>query len=146
LSNRQGEGQDKLSDIIARNKLTEKYETENKYLQANLKELKGIRSSRISYSRLMDNFMSFVSDSCCLTKIDVEDKDRETVSVELSGLAYTQSEVANIMNKIESIDRFSNVSLVYSEMLDDHEMKELAFRPGKINLINFKLVSEYHAD
>jgi len=100
--------------------LLNKLEEQNRHYKNNLAILYKLRNKKNIYSNILLALNNITGDRCCLTDIEASSEfnasqiDSTACSVNITGLAYNQSSVAALIKKIESLNQFKDVSLIYS--------------------------------
>jgi len=145
VSNKLKADEDNLIEVSAQKDMIDKYEKENSFLKSNLSHLSNLKGNRITYSNLFNEIPRFVSDSSCFIGLNIKELNSNIVELDFQGLALTQTEVAHIMQKIETNSNFNKISLMYANSIDKKNIKlNVPIKQNK--LINFKLRANYDAN
>ncbi|MFO7445407.1 MAG: PilN domain-containing protein, partial [Ignavibacteriaceae bacterium] len=123
----------------------EKMKKENSYLKANLILLSKLKGNRVEYSNLLYDVTKIINSGCCLIGFNLKENTQNFITIEFSGLGYSQQDVAEFMSNMEYSHRFKEISLVYSSSLRESR-GQLSGRFGDEDYVNFKITAKYYAD
>ncbi len=133
-----------LVELDVKSKMVENYKKENIHLINNLSVLNTLKSDRIIYSKILHSITSLANNKSCFTKLRIKELNKE-LSLNLKGLAYSQKNVTEIINNVEKLDGFYDVSLEYANTIDQANIRSKVILPKK-TMINFSFSANYYAN
>lgn len=131
-------------DASTKKEMLEKYKKENALLHGNLELLTNLKGNRITYSHLLKSLPEKISKKSCFTAIKTTN-DNGVLNLELRGCAHDQTEVAEIMRKLETANNFKKVTLMFANSIEKSKIKS-PIKTNNSQLIDFNFSAEYYAD
>jgi Tfp pilus assembly protein PilN len=124
----------------------EKLSNEKNSLKANIHLVTGLKGkNRNKYSSLLEEISDLVNSSTCLLSLSIKEEGKKKIMLEISGCAYSQSDVAEMMHNMETSGSFSEISLGNSEFVESRFINSSISLPVK-NAVKFNLIANYNAD
>lgn len=145
LSSKFQELEENQADITSKTGQVEQMQKENRYLKMNLELINSLKGGRAKYTSLMNDMTKVVSDKSSLTGINFKTGDAAYIACEISGTAFSQEEVAEVVGRIEKIKSFKNVSLLFAGYKDRQSSFE-NYNDNKSKMIHFNISARYNAD
>lgn len=132
----------KLIEIDSKTKMLENYEKENTKLLSNLSMLNRLKGKRVIYSKILNSLIDGYNNMSCFTNLTVNEA-KAGLDIKIEGLAYSQTDVTDIIKKIERMENFTNVYLEYANSVERKKYKSKVWLPRK-NMIDFSFTARYH--
>ncbi|MBK7980280.1 MAG: PilN domain-containing protein [Ignavibacteriae bacterium] len=131
-----------LVEVESKTKMLENYKNENAKLISNLSMLNKLKSKRVVFSKILNSLNDGINDKSCLTNLTINEIEKG-LDIKIEGIAYSQTDVAEIIKKMEEIKNFTNVSLEYANSKDRTNYKNNVRLPNN-NMVDFSFSSKYN--
>jgi|GEM_PF-3006175 len=141
LETSQSNYQDESTELSSKQDELKKLEDENRHFKTNLDILYKLKEKKSVYSSILFELDKITNSRSCLTDIEAM-PDSLIFDVNIAGLAHNQSDVADIIRKVESLRKFSNVTLLYSSSDNESNSFGNADTVSK-NLIKYSMRFKY---
>lgn len=138
-------GENDLLEIRSEREMMDKYKTENDFLKQNLSLLTGLKGDKIAYSNMLKEITEVVTNKSMLNELSSKMKDENVLQIDLKGNADTQSEVVEIMKRLESQGNFKNISLVYANR-ENNTKSGKKTKSNQKQFVNFYFQVDYYAN
>ncbi len=117
---------------------------ENANYKSNLAILYKLKDKKDQYSNLLRSLTEITNARSCLTDIEINNDD-SNLNIVISGLSYSQTDVSDLIKRLESIKLYSNIALIYSSIYTPEESSANSNNENK-RLIKFSLRYDYDAN
>jgi Tfp pilus assembly protein PilN len=142
LNNIQLSRNEETAALTARQQKLTKLKNENKYYETNLEMLSKLKNDRNIYSNLLLSINDVTGARSCLSGLEIKN-DKNILSINLTGLARSQTDVSDLLKKIGTVNGISNVSLVYSSVKEDENSQDAGKSVDK-GFIQFNIKCNYN--
>ncbi len=139
------DGEENLLTVNEQELRSNRLINENEMLKANLLLLQNLKGSKAKYSTLLLEITEIVNYNTCLLDLSIKKAGEKVIELDISGFSYSQQDVAEMIRRMESFNRFSNISLLNSAFVETKYINKSA----KLNLkevVQFKLTAEYNVN
>ena len=106
--------------------------------------LNKLKDKKNTYSNLLLLLNKITDEDCCLTGVEIKNNNNY-MNLNITGVAYDQSNVSDIIRKMESINQFKDISLVYSSSVNTDELA-LTVKLRTKRVVRFNIKSGYYAN
>ena len=117
---------------------------ENTYYKTNLAILYKLKDKKNLYTNLLRSMTEITDAKCCLTDIEIINSNNN-LNIVITGLSYSQTDVTDLIRKLETLKLFSNISLIYSSVYTPDESSANTTSENK-GLIQFSLRYNYNVN
>lgn len=131
-----------LVEVDSKTKMLENYKNENAKLIGNLTMLSKLKSKRVVYSKILNSIKDGINNKSCFTNLTINELEK-SLDIKIEGIAYSQTDVAEIIKKMEGMKNFSDVSLEYSNAIDRTKYKSSITLP-KNSMVDFSFSAKYN--
>ena len=142
LKNEQNNRDANISALSLNHRMLKRLKQENAFYKSNLGLLYKLRDKKSLYSSLLLSFNNLTNTGRCLTNVSVKNLN-DTLLINITGLAFNQTEVSDLLEKIESSGQFHNVSLIYSSTYKQNSYGE-SDKAKEDKYISFSIRYEYY--
>ena len=119
---------------------------ERNLLNVNLKLYQNLRGDkRERYSRLLSQLTHITNDNTCLLDLSIKEISSEKIGLEITGCAYNQSDVAEMMHRMETKNTFTEISLRNSEFIETKYISRKLKISDK-EIVRFNIMANYNAN
>jgi Tfp pilus assembly protein PilN len=108
---------------------------DNSELFQNLSVLKQLKGNRDEQSKLLRAIPSLINNKTYLNSLESKQSDTG-LEIVITGLSFTQENIADFMGRIDSSNNFKNVTLLYSSLIQKDEKNK--------GMIQFKISMDYN--
>ncbi len=145
LNGKIAQGEDALLEVQGKLKNVERIENENQKLAQNLIELTSLKNDRSAFAYLLKSLSSAVSNESFLIGVNVSGNRRNIIEFDIDGVAFNETEMADIIKRLEDMDKFDAISLEFANVV---ERKELKANNANIpaSVVKFKINGSYDTD
>lgn len=105
--------------------------------------LKGYDKSRFSY--LLEEITEIVTDKTCLLDLAMNEISENKISLEMTGCAYSQTDVAEIIKRMEDSNSFSGITLGNSIYVEKNKIGK-DVRISQKEVVKFNVTAEYNVN
>lgn len=113
LSNKLQNQNENLAGLQSITKTVEGIKTENMRLDRNLALLQQLKENRDGQAQLLEEIPDLVNDKICLSSL-ITNEQTKGIKIQMTGLSYSQKDIADLISQMEKSKMFNNVNLLYS--------------------------------
>ncbi|MBU0475265.1 MAG: hypothetical protein KKF62_14020 [Bacteroidetes bacterium] len=131
-----------LIEIDVKAKMVENLNDANNNLTKNLSILTKLKGERIVFSKILYSIIEGIGNNGCLTNFLITESNNG-LQLNLQGLSYSQKDVTDIINRIEILNNFNNITLEYANLVEKSKFRSNIILPRK-TMINFSILANYY--
>jgi Tfp pilus assembly protein PilN len=138
----QSERDEETVTLDQQQNMLKKLKEGNDNLKANISMMNKLKNKKSAYSSLMLLLNKITDEDCCLTGVEIKNNNNY-MNLNITGVAYSQGNVSDLIKKMESLNQFKDISLVYSSSVSTDELS-LAVKLNTKRVVQFNIKSGYY--
>jgi hypothetical protein len=136
--------EEKLIEVESKSKMLENYQNENVKIVSNLSMLNKLKDKRVVYSKILNSLTDCSNNRSCFTNLIINELGGG-LGIKIEGLAYSQTDVTEMIKKVEKLENFTNVSLEFANLIERSKYKNKVRLPQN-KMIDFSFSAMYNED